>query len=198
MRLLLSSALLALPLSLAIAGCSGDDTGSTETASTGSTSMTASAGESETGDDPMTQLCGSGDAVAGSGTNLMEKWGAPCTTDQACKDLTGDADAECLIDILDIYVLPQGYCYKPCDLDPGVQYVPDSPMCGDGMTCLGADGFFEACAVPCTSDDECQRDGYTCQILPTLGMEGDPKFCLMNTTCTKQCIMDPMMDGCLK
>lgn len=199
MRLL--SPLLALPFVLALAACSGGDK-TTDTAAdseTGSTSATATAtaGESETGgEDPNALLCGSGEPVMGTGTNLMEKWGSPCATDQDCKDITGDAGAECLTNILDIYFLPKNYCYKPCTLPADTQYVPDDPMCGGGLTCLGATGFFEACAPPCTSDDECQRDGYSCQILPQLGADGDPKFCLMKPTCSSACMMDPMMAGC--
>ncbi len=192
---------LALPFALSSSGCAGDDSASTasDTQTTNETNATgtASDSDSETGNvDVKTQLCGTGDKAEGSGANLMEKWGAPCTSNDDCVALAGEG-AECLENILDIYLLPQGYCSKPCSLpNSDTQYVDNDPMCGDGMTCLGAVGFFETCALPCTSDDECQRDGFSCQLLPQIGAEGDPKFCLMNYECTLSCIDDPTQMGC--
>ncbi len=195
-----------LALALSLTACAGDDsaTGSdtqtTDPTATGTASNSDSSSESDSetgGVDTKTQLCGTGDKTEGSGTNLMEKWGTPCSSNEECVAAAGDG-AECIENILDIYVLPQGYCTKPCSLpDSDTQYVENDPMCGDeGMTCLGAVGFFETCALPCTSDDECQRDGYSCQVIPQLGAEGDPKFCLMNYQCTVACIDDPSMAGC--
>jgi len=185
---------------LSICACAGDDSGdsASDTQTTDETNATASETETETGNaDVKTQLCGTGDKTEGSGTNLMEKWGSPCSSNDDCVAIAGEG-AECLDNILDIYVLPQGYCAKPCSLpDNDTQYVDNDPMCGDeGMTCLGAVGFFETCALPCTSDDECQRDGFSCQLLPQIGAESDPKFCLMNYECTLSCIADPTQAGC--
>ncbi|MCB9706464.1 MAG: hypothetical protein H6711_31750 [Myxococcales bacterium] len=135
----------------------------------------------------------SGAPTPGMGPNVMEEWGAPCSVDQDCVDLIGEGGV-CLHDVLNIYYLPMGYCTKFCVLpDAMTKFVPDDPSCGVGRICLGAMGFFEACAVPCTDDAECQRDGYTCQILPQIGIEGEPKFCLMQPSCTIPCIMDESM-----
>lgn len=203
MRSLASLCALPFALALALTGCSGDDSSSSDSETTmssdsnGSTSNSTSDSDSDsdTGD-AMTQLCGSGEKTEGSATNLMADWGAPCTSDQECVDLIGDGGT-CLDNILDIYLLPMGYCAKLCALpDSDTMYVENDTVCGDGRTCLGAKDFFEACAVPCTSDDECQRDGYTCQNLPQIGAEGDPKFCLMQPECTQACIDNPMQDGC--
>ncbi|MCA9661385.1 MAG: hypothetical protein KC486_23800 [Myxococcales bacterium] len=197
MRSLASICALPFALALALGGCSGDDSSSSASeTSSDSNSSTSNSGGSETGD-VMTQLCGSGEKTEGSATNLMESWGAPCTTDQECVDLIGEGGT-CLENILEIFVLPMGYCAKLCELpDSDTKYVENHPTCGDGQICLGAKDFFEACAVPCESDDECQRDGYTCQILPMgVGVDGDPKFCLMADNCTKGCIENPSQSGC--
>lgn len=191
------ASILAFSASLALIACSGDDTGTdSDTATTTNSGTTTAGTDTETGGTGgslMDQYCKSGEPTPSGGTNLMEEWGAPCTTDDECVALIGDG-ATCLMDILDIYLLPKGYCAKLCSLpDANTKYVPDDPVCGTGRTCLGAKDFFEACAVPCTSDDECQRDGYTCQILPQLGADGEPKFCLMQPNCTNACVMgDPM------
>lgn len=182
--------------SLSAGACNGttsetDTTNSSESDTTDSDTTDSDSG----GGDVKTQLCGTGDKTEGSGTNLMESWGAPCSSDDECTALVGEG-AVCLNDILDIYILQQGYCSKLCELPADKLYVKDDPTCGTGITCLGQDGFFETCAPECTSDDECQRDGYTCQTLPTIGSEGDPKFCLMATQCTKACVADPSMTGC--
>ncbi|MEZ4383458.1 MAG: hypothetical protein R3A79_19160 [Nannocystaceae bacterium] len=193
MRSLASLCALPFALALTLAGCSGS---SSETDSESETGASDSNSSTSQGEDVMLQLCGSGEKTEGSATNLMAEWGAPCTTDDECVALIGDG-ASCLNDILSIYVLPMGYCAKLCSLpDDATKYVENDAACGDGRTCLGAKDFFEACAIPCTSDDECQRDGYTCQILPQIGEEGDPKFCLMQPECTQSCIDNPMQDNC--
>ena len=86
----------------------------------------------------------------------------------------------CLKDILMVYNLPGGYCSKICKLpDTMTAYVPDDPICGPGVTCIGAMGFFEGCAVECADNSDCPRQGYECRIMPTIGAPGDPTFCLM-------------------
>lgn len=185
----------ALSASLVLLACSGDSGEDTETTGTGtasSTGTTAAETDATTTGSAMDMYCKSGAPMPGSGTNLMEKWGAPCTTDQQCVDLIGEGGV-CLDNILDIYLLPMGYCAKLCSLpDATTKYVPDDPVCGMGQTCLGAKDFFEACAVPCTDDAQCQREGYTCQVLPQLGADGEPKFCLMGPNCTNACVNDGM------
>jgi len=170
---------------------------STTSESTSTTSESSTSESSTSGGDTMSQLCGSGEEEPGAGTNLMEEWGSPCTEDADCSAL-GDG-AECLDNILDIYLLPKGYCAKPCSLpDDLTKYVEDDPTCSadGGITCLGQLGFFEICAIECTSDDECQRNGYTCQNLPQIGAAGDPKFCLMAPNCTQSCVDDPKQAEC--
>ncbi|HFE45425.1 MAG TPA: hypothetical protein ENJ18_08005 [Nannocystis exedens] len=192
---------LAFVLSAPLVGACTGSTSETDTSNTSETSESESdTSDTDTdtdtgGEDVKTQLCGSGDKTEGTGTNLMETWGAPCSTDDECTALIGEG-AVCLTDILDIYILQQGYCSRLCELTGDDRYVKDDPTCGAGITCLGQDMFFETCAPECTSDDECQRDGYTCQTLPTIGAEGDPKFCLMATQCTMACVADPSMAGC--
>lgn len=177
MRSLASLCALPFAFALVLSGCSGDDSSSSDSETTmssdsNSSTSDSSGSDSDTGD-AMTQLCGSGEKTEGSATNLMAEWGAACTTDQECVDLIGEGGT-CLDNILGIFVLPMGYCAKICALpDSDTKYVENDPACGDGQICLGAKDFFEACAIPCESDDECQRDGYTCQILPMgVGVEG--------------------------
>jgi hypothetical protein len=118
---------------------------------------------------------------------LQQTWGAACTEDQQCKDITGDDAATCLKEAV-IFELPDGYCSKPCDV-AGSTAVLDAPECGDeGLACVGVDDYIEACALPCTSDDDCTRAGYICRTFPVIGMPGDPKFCLMVDCCNdKDC-----------
>jgi len=193
--------LFALSFALSFAACTGDDAATgTDTVTTDPTagSESDSDSDSDSGNETMLQLCGSGVEEPSTSTNLMEEWGAPCTKDDECIATLG-AGAQCLDNILDIYLLPMGYCAKLCSLpDDSTLYVEDDPACSadGGVTCLGQRGFFEVCAVECTSDDECQRDGYTCQVLPALGSEGDPKYCLMAPNCTQACVDDPTQDGC--
>ena len=176
------------------ASSASESDGSTSGA-TSTTTSTTSSSSSTTTTDPTTSttadsttgmvdpLCGSGDPIAGMGTNKMEKWGAPCSVDAECVALLG-AGAECYETIAGVYKAPGGYCSKPCTL-PNDQtlYVPNAPECGPGVTCLGVNGIFTACVPPCIGDAQCQRDGYSCKVLPQIGSPGDPKFCLMKDTC---------------
>ena len=183
-----------LALALALPACSGDDAGTataatTTTAGSASATTTTTTTAAETAAETETSgavdpNCGSGLPTAGAGENLMDKWGTPCTTNAQCESLLG-AGAECYSAIAGVYKAPGGYCSKPCTLpDDMTLYVPDAPDCGPGVTCLGVNGIFTACVPPCTADDQCQRDGYSCKTLPQLGSDGDPKFCLMPDTCT--------------
>ena len=117
-------------------------------------------------------------------TSIMDVWGAPCTTDADCMPTLG-ADGVCVQNILGVYDLPGGFCSKYCDLpDSSTSFVHDHPMCdpAGGVTCVGAKDLFSACIIPCTSSNECGREGYGCRTMPTLAAEGDPTFCLMSTT----------------
>jgi len=165
-------AFLALLAPLALPACSGDDSSSGTSTGDASSSTTEAV-------DPN---CGSGKPIAGAGENKMATWGAPCTTDAECVTLLGDG-ALCYAAIANVYKAPAGYCSKPCSLPDGVQYSESDPQCGDGVTCLGVNGIFTACVPPCTDDAQCQRDGYSCTLLPQIGSPGDPEFCLMMDTC---------------
>jgi hypothetical protein len=131
-----------------------------------------------------------GDKSAGMPSVMENGWGEGCSTDADCQAKLG-GDAVCIIDVLGVYALPNGYCSIHCTLpDNETQYIPDSPQCSDepGIDCIGAKGFFEACAPPCTDDSECTREGYSCTIFPQIGEDGHPKYCLMNADV---CCLDP-------
>lgn len=114
-----------------------------------------------------------------AGGNKMEKFGHECAGDSDCVAVLGEG-AVCLKDILMVYELPGGYCSLLCMLpDENTAYVEDAPECGQGVTCLGAKGYFEGCAIECTDNSECPRTGYECRTMPQIGQATDPKFCLM-------------------
>ena len=146
----------------ATTGASDPTTGASGTGSTSSASATTASGSS-----------------GGSGESVMEEFGHPCNTDAECQAVLG-ADGVCLKDILMVYNLPGGYCSKLCMLpDANTAYVPNDPTCGPGVYCIGADGYFEGCVIECTDNSQCPRAGYECRIMPQIGKDGDPKFCLM-------------------
>lgn len=152
-------------------GTTDDTTASTENTSEG----TDSTGLPEECPD------GSPSQDSGQGT-LMEKWGAPCSSDADCKAII-DEDAVCVTNIVDAFEAPGGYCSKNCSLpDENTKYVENATDCNGEATCLGVDGFFEACAVPCEDDSQCDRN-YICRTMPIVGEAGDPKFCLMVDAC---------------
>lgn len=160
-------------------------TGPTDGGTTvGTTAPTTSTGSGSTADTTDASTTGGPTTDAGTsestGTDAgkMAEWGHACANDDECVALLG-AGAVCLTDVLGIYELPDGYCSKTCELPPQTPYVPDDPACGRGVWCIGADGYFEACAVECDDDSECPREGYECRIMPTIGQDMDPKFCLM-------------------
>lgn len=162
-----------------------EDTQSSASSEGGSESSSEGGG-SEGGSETGVDACIPGGIEMKSGENKMETFGAPCTTNDECNTILGVDNAECITNVLDLYDAPGGYCTIPCTLpdDNETKYVPDSPDCGNvGAMCMGLHGFFEACAVTCESDEECHREGYVCRLLPQLGGEGEPKFCLMPDEC---------------
>lgn len=156
-------------------------TGTNPTGSTTEPGTTGTPGT--TGDTPTTDGTGTGPGTTGGGgDSKMEVFGQPCMTDADCTGALGP-EGKCLKDILGVYALPGGYCSLLCMLpDANTAYVKDDPTCsagGPGSYCIGADGYFEGCVVECTDNSQCPRDGYECRIMPQLGKDGDPKFCLM-------------------
>lgn len=142
----------------------------TEAPTTGATTMDPGTGGGSTG---------GGGTTGGSGNSVMEEFGHPCMSDADCAAVLGP-DGVCLKDILGVYSLPGGYCSKLCMLpDANTAYVPNDATCGPGVYCIGADGYFEGCVIECTDNSQCPRAGYECRIMPQLGADGDPKFCLM-------------------
>jgi hypothetical protein len=146
--------------------------------------------DSSGGDDAAALGCAADlpeDAMDGTVTGIMGKWGSPCETDADCIPVIGEGGV-CLFTAV-IYSLPQGYCSKSCPLPEGVTYVADDPTCdpAGGVSCIGnTDVGFNYCDVPCTENAECERAGYYCRLLPQLGAEGDPMFCLMPDCCQEE------------
>ncbi len=161
-------------------GCSGDSGSSTDSDSATTGDTTTEGGESSSGGE---EACIAGDPVTKSGENKMESFGAPCETAADCEALLGTG-AVCYPNILGMYETPGGYCSLECELpDDQSLYELDNASCGVGNHCLGVNGIFTACAPECTSDEDCWRDGYVCRVLPAIGAENDPKFCLMPDSC---------------
>ncbi len=136
------------------------------------------------GDDETGRVCGEEwGEKDGTTASIMDSWGAPCMTNAECETVLG-AGAECVTNILGVYDLPGGYCSKPCQL-PGtdVSYELDDMECdpNGGIACVGVQGVYTVCAMPCESDSQCGREGYACTIMPNIGADGDPTFCLMNS-----------------
>ena len=182
----LACALLALP------GCTEDSGTTTESGTAPTTVPTTdpTAGTTEDATAGMTEDATAGateDATAGTTAptttggegSVMEEFGAPCMADADCEEILG-AGGVCLTDILMLYGLPGGYCSKLCMLPDGqTAYVEDDAICGEGVTCIGAMGYFEGCVVECTDNSQCPRAGYECRPMPEISSPGDPKFCLM-------------------
>ncbi|MFV8749698.1 hypothetical protein ACNOYE_03995 [Nannocystaceae bacterium ST9] len=163
-------------LSLFAFACDSDD-GDDEVADTAGTDETTAG---ETGTD---LVCGE-EFVEKDGTTptIMTAWGAPCMVDADCEGGLG-AGAKCITNILGVFDLPGGYCTRECSVgSTDVSFVLDDPECdpAGGVACVGIDGSFTACAPVCASDSECGREGYGCTIMPLIGAEGDPTFCLMS------------------
>lgn len=197
----------ALPLALLACSlpfaCTTDDVEDGTAGETGSQNDTtasasnATADETASGDDSAVLGCAVDfqqendfDTTSGMNNPLMQTWGAACTNNQECVDLLGDPDAICDFMAV-IYELPGGYCTKPCTLpDANTLAVPDDPQCdpAGGVTCLGVKGTFERCALECTDDNQCNRDGYLCRQLPLVSEMDDPSFCLMPDCCQESCV----------
>jgi hypothetical protein len=147
-----------------------------------STPMTSSMTTETTGEGTTTDPTTTAGTTGTPGESKMEFFGLPCTADADCTPTLG-ADGKCLKDILGFYELPGGYCSILCALpDAMTGYVKDDPTCaggGPGSYCISADGYFEGCVTECTDNSQCPREGYECRIMPQLGKDGDPKFCLM-------------------
>ncbi|MBZ5708825.1 hypothetical protein [Nannocystis pusilla] len=146
--------------------------------SVGTTPPTTSASPTTTEPTTTTTDAATTDSTTGADQGKMSEYGHACADDDECVAILG-AGAVCLTDVLGLYELPGGYCSKLCELPPQTPYVFDDLTCGRGVVCIGADGYFEACAVECEANSECPRDGYECRLMPTLGLSGDPRFCLM-------------------
>ena len=151
---------------------------------TGGSDAEAGGTDDETGG-PQKNECGTEWAEKdGTTPSIMDAWGAPCSVDADCEPLLG-ADAKCIQNILNVYDLPGGYCTRECHLaDTSVSFELDSPDCdpNGGVACVGVEGAFTACALPCDSHDQCGREGFGCRLMPSIASEGDPTFCLMNAT----------------
>ncbi|MDC0717422.1 hypothetical protein [Nannocystis bainbridge] len=165
----------------------GSTAGEPTTTTTGPVDPTT--GEPATTDEPATTATSTtGDDTTTTGTTgttgepdpgLMGEWGHACESDDDCAAILGDK-AVCMTDILGFYTLPGGYCTKECTLpDAMTFYQPGNPTCAPDAMCIGASGYFEACAIECTENSQCPREGYECRLLPQIGQPGDPLFCLM-------------------
>jgi hypothetical protein len=136
-----------------------------------------------TGTDP---VCGEEFVEKEPGTpDIMTTWGHACMADADCEAAGLAAPAKCISNILGVYDLPMGYCTRDCEVgSTEVSFRLDALECdpNGGVACVGVDGMFTACAPECTSDSQCGREGYACQIMPNIGAENDPKFCLMNAS----------------
>ncbi|WP_052547437.1 hypothetical protein [Enhygromyxa salina] len=165
---------LALVLSCFVPACDGGDDSSDDSSDTEATSTTSGG-----------MPCGTEWAEKdGMTESIMDAWGAPCMQKSDCEPMLG-ADAQCVSNILGVYNLPGGFCTKYCELpDTMTTFIHDAADCdpAGGVTCVGAKDLFTACIIPCENDSQCGREGYGCRTMPTLASEGDPTFCLMNTT----------------
>jgi len=178
---------LLLPLFLVIVACPGSDDGAD-----GSTAEGGSSGGNPLG-------CAAdmtvNDTTDGATDPRQQTWGAACTADEDCVALIGPG-AMCLFEAV-IYELPQGYCSKPCTMpDSTTTVVPNHPDCdpAGGVDCIGLMAVFANCAVPCTDDAQCNRDGYECRRMPMISADGDPSYCLMPECCGGTCENpDPLM-----
>ena len=178
-----------------VAACPGDEdddaaatTNSTNTPTTNGTGSSADETGSEETDALMCPFNAPFDTTDGASDPLMQTWGAPCTTDAQCVALIGEG-AVCL-DLAVIYELPGGFCTKPCELpDTNTTFVEDDLACdpAGGVTCVGQRPLFQYCAVQCTDDAQCDRDGYHCRQMPIIAGANDPTFCLMPDCCENGC-----------
>ncbi len=128
------------------------------------------------------------DSTDGMMNPIMDAWSSACTTDAECVERIG-AGAVCLFEAV-VYELPGGYCTKPCTLpDMATRVVMDDPACdpNGGVACVGQNPTFMNCAILCTDDQQCNRDGYTCRQMPLVSEATDPSLCLMPDCCQGTC-----------
>jgi hypothetical protein len=184
-RLVALSSCFALGLLCLVPACetsSGDESASE--GESGSNDTTGD-GDGDTTDTDGPAECGTEWAEKdGMTESIMDEWGAPCMQDSDCTPILGDG-AVCVTNILGVYDLPGGFCTKYCELpDSMTSFLHDAPDCdpNGGVTCVGANGLFTACIIPCENHSQCGREGYGCRTMPTLAAEGDPTFCLMSST----------------
>jgi hypothetical protein len=175
-----------------VSACPGtDDDDATSSASNPTTNPTnGETTANETGDTEalMCPFNAPFETTDGAMDPLMETWGAACTSNAECVALIGEG-AECM-ELAVIYELPGGFCSKPCSLpDTSTTFVEDDPACdpNGGVTCVGQKPLFEYCAVQCTDDAQCNRDGYRCRRMPVISGPNDPTFCLMPDCCENGC-----------
>ena len=181
-KLRLLAASLVLTLGCADDGAEDEDTGS-------NTSPTESMG-SDTQDSSELGCAAQtpNNTSDGASDPIMETWGAACSTDDDCVALLGEG-AICAFEAV-IYELPGGYCTKPCSLpDSQTRVVENDPACDPdgGVACIGQKPLFERCAILCTDDAQCNRDGYYCRQMPMISQPEDPPFCLMPDCCQDTC-----------
>jgi len=180
-----------LLIPLVLLACSSDDSSDTGNDDASDAPTSAPADSSSGADDSAALECAANipeDAQDGTVPGIMGSWGSPCEADADCVPALGDG-ALCLKSAV-IFELPLGYCSKPCDLPAGSSApVPDDPACdpAGGVDCLGVDGTFEYCAVPCTENAQCERAGFFCRRMPIISMETDPTYCLMPDCCEDDC-----------
>ncbi len=179
MRTLLFSAMaLALCFSSACDGGDAEDTGAT--------SATSGDGDGD-GDGDEGGVCGeewaSKDPMSGEPPlQPVQGFGAPCETDADCTEIAGGAGS-CVTEILGMFEVPNGICtITDCTVPSDTFYVPDSTECSDmgGIDCVGIVGNFTACLPTCSNNDQCNREGYGCRLMPLIGAENDPTYCLMD------------------
>jgi hypothetical protein len=167
-------------------GCPASDDTNADSADSASQSTTnGSATGSDGGMCPLEQPANTSD---GSSDPLMDAWGAPCSSDADCVALLGDG-AVCDTMAV-IYELPGRFCTKECELpDTSTTFVLDHPECdpNGGVACVGQKPIFQRCAVVCTDDAQCNRDGYYCRRMPMISQDSDPTFCLMPDCCETSC-----------
>lgn len=128
------------------------------------------------------------DTTDGTQTPIMDAWSSACTTDAECVERIGEG-AVCLFEAV-IYELPGGFCTKPCTLpDTATRVVLDDPACdpNGGVACVGQNPTFMNCAIICTDDAQCNRDGYVCRQMPLIAEATDPSICLMPDCCQETC-----------
>lgn len=119
----------------------------------------------------------------------FEGFGLPCETPADCTDALGP-DAICILNILNVYDIPEGFCSLDCEVPSDTVFVPDADDCSPngGIDCVGIEGAFTACLPSCSDSAQCDREGYGCVQMPLISQPGDPTYCLMDADA---CCVDP-------